>query len=131
MDPRRSRSMTSPMASVAEPDHLPGTGGAAPARPPRLWPAVVLLGLFWAIYSVWRWTELGPSLGFMGFLILLGVGALTTLLFVAWWLTASRVGWTERLVVFGTAVFCGLGVAFLAQRLVGPVLLLPGLPLVL
>src|SRR5262249_36535359 len=123
--------MSSQTVSVADAHPLPGPGGAAPARLPRIWPPVVLLGLFWTIYSVWRWTELGASLGFVGFLILLGVGSLTTLLFAVWWLAASRVRWTERFVVLGTAVFCGLGAAFLAHPLLGPFLLLPGLPLVL
>ena len=87
--------MTTQTATVADPQH-PSEPGTAPARPPRVWPPVVLLGVFWAVYSVWRWTELGPSLGFLGFLILLGVAALTTLLFAVWWLAASRVRWTER-----------------------------------
>jgi outer membrane protein assembly factor BamB len=91
----------------------------------------VLLGLFWSIYAVWRWTELGASLGFLGFLILVGVGGLTTLLFGVWWLVASRVTWTERFVVLGTAALCGFGAAFLADRRLGPFLVLPGLPLVL
>jgi outer membrane protein assembly factor BamB len=91
----------------------------------------VLLGLFWTTYSVWRWTELGTSLGFLGFLILLGVGGLTTLLFIIWWLAASRAPWTERFVVLGTAVGCGVGAGLLADKLLGPFLLLPGLPLVL
>jgi outer membrane protein assembly factor BamB len=91
----------------------------------------VLLGLFWTIYSVWRWTELGAELGFMGFLILLGVGGLTTFLFVLWWLAASRARWAERFLVFGAAVCFGLGAAFLADKWLGPFLLLPGLPLML
>src|SRR5262245_5076142 len=123
--------MTSQTGVVADPHRLPGPVTAAPARPPRVWPAVALLGVFWALYSVWRWTELGTSLGFFGFLILLGVGALTTLLFAGWWLAASRVPWTERLLVFGTAVGCGVGAAFLTDKRLGPFLLLPGLPLVL
>src|SRR5260370_17878137 len=110
----------------------PADPAAAPfARVPRIWPAVMLLGLFWPIYSLWRWTELGLSLGFLGFLILLGVGALTTLLFLIWWLAASRISWAERLLVLGTAVFAGIGTPMLAHKLIGPFLLLPGLPLVL
>jgi hypothetical protein len=101
------------------------------ARWPRIWPSVVLVGLFWAAYSVWRWTEWGTTLGFKGFLMLLGVGILTTLLFVIWWLAASRVSWAERLLVLGTAVFAGIGAAALAHKSLGPFLLLPGLPLVL
>jgi outer membrane protein assembly factor BamB len=83
------------------------------------------------IYSIWRWTELGMSLGFMGFLILLGVGAQMTLLFAVWWLAASRVSWRERLLVLGVAVVGGIASAMFGHKLLGPFLLLPGLPIVL
>jgi len=98
---------------------------------PRVWLPVVLLGLFWVIYSVWRWTELAISLGFMGFLMLLAVGALTTLLFAIWWMTASRVTWPERLLVLAVAIAGGVACALFGHRLLGPFLLLPGLPFVL
>jgi len=91
----------------------------------------VLLGVFWVIYSVWRWTELGMSLGFMGFLILLGVGTLTTLLFAVWWLVASKVSWEECLLVLGVAMSGGVASAMFGHRLLGPFVLLPGLPIVL
>lgn len=113
------------------PHSFPETGPAVSARLPRIWPPIVLLGVFWTVYSVWRWTDLGTSLGFMGFLILLAVAVLTLLLFAAWWLGASRVRWSERLLVLGTAVLAGVGAALLAHKSVGPFLLLPGLPLVL
>ncbi len=103
----------------------------APASLPRIWPPVVLLTLFWVVYSVWRWTDMGLSLGFMGFLMLLGIGVLTTLLFAIWWIAASRVSWSERLLVFGVAIVAGIGAAIFGHRLLGPFLLLPGLPLVL
>jgi hypothetical protein len=86
------------------------------ARLPRVWPPLVLLGIFWAVYSLWRWTELGISLGFLGWLLMLAVGTLAVLLFAVWWLAASRVGWSERLAVFGTAVFGGVGAAFLSDK---------------
>src|SRR5262245_19448765 len=128
---RRSPSMANQMSSAADPRPLPEPGTAAPVRPARVWPAVVLLGLFWTVYAVWRWTELGLALGFLGFLILLGIGALTTLLFLVWWLLASRIRWTERFVVLGAAAVCGIEVALLADKGVAPFLMLPGLPLVL
>jgi hypothetical protein len=91
----------------------------------------VLLGIFWTAYSVLRWTDLGMSLGFMGFLILLGVGVLATLLFIVWWLAASRVRLGERCLVFAAAVLAGVAAAFLADQTVRQFMLLPGLPLVL
>jgi outer membrane protein assembly factor BamB len=98
---------------------------------PRIWPPILLLGIFWIMYSVLRWTELGNSLGFTGWLFLLAVGALATLLFAVWWLAASRVAWAERLLVFGTAVLAGVGVAILSDKSAGAFLPNPGLPLVL
>jgi outer membrane protein assembly factor BamB len=100
-------------------------------RLPRVWPPLVLLGILWMTYSVLRWTDLGISLGFMGWLILLAVGAVTTLLFAVWWLAASRVGWGERLLVLGTAVFAGVGAVFLSDQSIRSFMLNPGLPLVL
>jgi hypothetical protein len=92
---------------------------------------MLLLGAFWAAYAVWRWTELGTSLGFFGFLILAAIGGLAALVFAIWWLLGSRVRWRERLVVFATAILAtGAAFAF-ADRRLGPFLLLPGLPLVL
>jgi outer membrane protein assembly factor BamB len=92
---------------------------------------VVLLGLFWLIYSVWRWTDLAISLGFIGWLMMLALTALTTLLCAVWWLAASRVGWAECLLVFGAAVLGGVAAVLLADKSVGPFLILPGIPLVL
>jgi outer membrane protein assembly factor BamB len=89
------------------------------------------LGILWTVYSVLRWTDLGPSLGFMGFLILLGVGALVTLLFLAWWLAVSRVRLAERFLVFIAAVCGALAAAVMSDRTAGPFILMPGLPLVL
>ena len=116
---------------MESPQSLPQHVTPAPARLPRVWPAVLLLSLFWVLYSVLRWTDLGASLGFAGFVALYGAGALTTLLFAIWWLAASRVGWAERLGLFGVAVFVGVGVAFLADKTALGLMLMPGLPLVL
>ena len=106
-------------------------GMSLPRRSPRIWPAIAMLVVFWAIYSVWRWTDLGPSLGFLGFLILLAVCAVTMLVFVIWWLAASRVTWLERFAVLAIAIAAAVGTGFFAHRLLGPFLLLPGISLVL
>lgn len=79
-------------------------------RPPavaRLWPPIFILALFWTIYALWRWTELGPSFGFAGFLVLAGGGALVTLSFIIWWLAASKLERFERYAVFGVAMVSG------------------------
>jgi outer membrane protein assembly factor BamB len=121
--------MTNPI--VPPPLPFEENAPAASARSPRIWPSVLLLGIFWAVYLVLRWTELGVSLGFTGFVALYGVGALTVLLFAVWWLAASRVGWAERFGLLGIAVFVGIAVAFLADKPTLVLLLMPGLPLVM
>jgi outer membrane protein assembly factor BamB len=123
--------MMSPTGIVANPYQVPTPAFAAPARLPRTWPALLLLAIFWTIYSVHRWTDLGVSLGFMGFLVLLGAAAVITLLFVFWWLFASRVRLAERFGVLAVAVAAGFGAGALSHRSVVPFLLIPGWPLVL
>src|SRR5205809_1384685 len=81
-----NEAMSSETARETFPQQQPGPETQWPPRLPRVWPPVVLLGLFWTVYSVWRWTELGITLGFLGFLILLAVAALVLLLFLGWWL---------------------------------------------
>jgi hypothetical protein len=53
------------------------------------------------------------------------------LFFPTWWMAASKVSWAERFLVIGVAVVGGVGAAVLGHRLLGPFLLLPGLPIVL
>jgi hypothetical protein len=127
----KEAAMASETGVATNPYPLPGADHALPATPPRLWPAVMLLGMFWTAYALMRWTEFGMSLGFMGFLILLGFGALVTLLFLGWWLAASRVRLGERFLVLAAAAGAGAIAIALADRSLGPVILLPGLPLVL
>jgi outer membrane protein assembly factor BamB len=91
----------------------------------------LVLGIFWILYSGIRWSDLAVSLGFTGFLLVFGAGALTILLFAVWWLAASRLGWAERLGLLGVAVFVGVGVAILADKSALGFILMPGLPLVL
>lgn len=123
--------MTSPTGITANPTHLPAPVEVVPARPPRVWPPLLLLGILWTVYSVLRWTDLGIALGFMGFLILLGAGAVVTLLFLVWWLAASRVPLAERFLVLAAAVAAGVGAVALAHKTTYAFMLMPGLPLVL
>jgi hypothetical protein len=123
--------MTSTTHLAMPPHEHPGPEQGSPAPLPRIWPPLVVLAVFWAAYSLWRWTELGASLGFLGFLMLLAIGGAAALLFVLWWLAASRVSWRERLAVLAAAALAGGVACFYADRRLGPFLLVPGLPLVL
>src|SRR5262245_22710103 len=44
---------------------------AAPPRP-RVWPPVLLLAAFWAVFAVLTWTEFGIGAGFFGWVVLMG-----------------------------------------------------------
>src|SRR5262245_53204957 len=127
----RTPSMTSQQARSASPSSpVDGTIPASEKRP-RLWPPALVLGMFWIVYSMISWSKLGVSLGVTGFLVVFGAGALTTLLFGIWWLAASRIGWRERLGIFGLAILVGVGVAILADKSALVFMLMPGFPLVL
>lgn len=117
--------------SQATPADSAGHDSAPTLKPPRIWPAALLLGVFWTVFSVVTWTELGVTLGFAGFLLVYGACALTTLLIAFYWLGASRVRWAERLGVFGVVLLAGIVATFLADRSALPFMLMPGLPLVL
>src|SRR5262249_1135606 len=116
-----------------EPVNPTDTNDTIPAsdKSPRIWPPALLLGIFWIVYSAIRWSEWGVSLGFTGFLAVFGTCPLTTLLFAGWWLRASRIGWRERLGIFGVAIIVGAGVALLADKSALGFMVMPGLPLVL
>jgi outer membrane protein assembly factor BamB len=116
------------LSSVPEP--LPEV--RSPIRP-RLWPAVVLLGVCWTTTVVQNETEWGQGLGFLGFLIRMGVCGVVTLLFAAWWLLAGRSGgWRERLAILAVAVVAGVVTVLLAHpKFPAVVLLLLALPWVM
>jgi outer membrane protein assembly factor BamB len=100
-----------------------------PTSAPRLWPAVVLVGLFWTCAFVARSAELAT---FVRFAISLATCGLLTLVFAAWWLANRRIGGAERLLGFGTAVAAGTVAALLSRQTFGVIgLLLSALPFVL
>jgi outer membrane protein assembly factor BamB len=123
--------MTTQTTSETAPVSLGQPAPAQPARLPRLWPALLLLGLYWTVYVLWRWTDLGLTLGFIGFLLQMALSALVTLLFVVWWLAGSRLRVADRLLVFGAVVAAGLATVFLSDPSVKSLFLVPGVPLVL
>jgi outer membrane protein assembly factor BamB len=90
-----------------------------------------LLGVFWACYAALFWTDLGASFGFLGFLILMGVGGLVALLFLGWWLAASGVRLAERFGVLAAAIGAGVAATAFSHRSMSIFRLVPGLPLVL
>src|SRR5215472_11598650 len=75
------------------------------AELPRVWPAVVLVGLFWSYDLVLRWLEAAM---FTRFMSLLAAVALMTILFTVWWLTNRRIARADRWACFGFAILGGV-----------------------
>jgi outer membrane protein assembly factor BamB len=123
--------MSESIERAASPHESPQEYEIVVGRPPRVWPAVTLIGVYWIVYALLRWTDFGISLGFMGFLATMAAMAITVLLFLAWWLAWSRVSWRERLTVLGVLVVAGAATPLLAHKTAGGVLVFFGLPLAL
>ena len=83
------RSLDRACAAAAPASEVP------PPRPAlRLWPAVVMLAIFWlAIVSGWQ-LEMSPLVRFLSRLAL---HALLLVGFAGWWLSRRALSWTERL----------------------------------
>jgi outer membrane protein assembly factor BamB len=116
--------MTSDVAQVSSAQQP--TTPAAPAPRPRLWPAVVLVGLYWAFFLVCWQLEMPLFVRFMSQVISC---ALLLLLFTGWWLINWRIPLADRLLGFAAAVAAGVGATVLADRTMpGITLLLTALP---
>jgi outer membrane protein assembly factor BamB len=95
---------------------------------PRLWPAVVLVGLFWSYDLILRWLEAEM---FTRFLSLLGAVGLLTLLFTVWWLFNRRIARADRWTCLGVAVFGGVASGLLSSKVGVMAWLLMSLPWVI
>lgn len=93
------------MAPVAEASPVEAKPPRSPRRTtPRLWPALILLALYWAMRFGSALLEPSPAM----FMIIYFLGPLAlTVGILGWWLFASRVPWTDRLL--GTFVFLAAG----------------------
>jgi outer membrane protein assembly factor BamB len=86
-----------------------------PSARVRVWPAVVLVGLFWLSFVVLRWTE---SPMFSRFVASLAACGLLVLLFTfCWWF--SRISVLDRLLGFSVAIMGGAIATFLSPTRVG------------
>ena len=87
----------------------------------------VLLGIYWIVVAALRGTDLGMSLGFTGFLILMSATGVAALLFLVWWLALSRIS-RANACSFRAAIAGGAAAAFLEHKTAGGVLMFYGLP---
>jgi hypothetical protein len=91
-----------------------------------VWPAVMLVALYWAVVGVTTFLDVGTFSRFMTqFLVLIGV----TLAFVVWWLCTRRVSWGERLLVLGAAVAAPVVGVLASDPTLGPITVFNGLPI--
>jgi outer membrane protein assembly factor BamB len=96
----------------------PSAGGPPSAvvespKQPRVWPAVLLVALYWSSNLVLRWLEAGM---FTRFLAMLAAVALLVLTFTVWWLMNRRIGRADRWICLGISVACGIVSAFLSSN---------------
>jgi outer membrane protein assembly factor BamB len=103
--------MTSDLAHVSS-ESQPAGLAPAPAPRPRVWPAVVLVGVFWAFSLACRWTDMVLFVRFLSELISC---ALLILLFTVWWLLSRRFSLVDRLLGLAAAVAGGVGAVRLAD----------------
>ena len=118
------------MASEVIPAAIPVQPRSDATRPPavpRVWPAVMLVGLYWAAFATYRHLLELPI--FVRFLLsLVGWGVLALGL-TTWWFTNGRVRLGDRFLAFGAAVLGGVLACWLCDPSVGAFgVLLMGLP---
>jgi outer membrane protein assembly factor BamB len=119
--------MSIDLSPTAAPVHS-AVGVAEPTPPLRVWPALVLVGLYWASYLILGWADLAM---FTRFIAGLAACALLTLLFTVWWWLNRRLSRSDRLLGFGVAVAGGILAALLSPTPVGgPPWLMLTLPVV-
>lgn len=82
-------------------------------KPPRVWPAVVLVGLYWLCEPAMHWLEVA---GFVAWLVIMGALAGLMLLYTLWWLTNGRIGGWDRLLGLAVAIGGGIVSALLSKK---------------
>lgn len=85
------------------------SSAAASARPARVWPAVLLIALYWAVRLITNAMDMTISAHFITSVLVPGV---LVLLFLVWWLTCLRIPFVER---FGGLVALAAG-TYLASK---------------
>lgn len=107
--------MTSEIVATSSPI-LVEQRAAEPAKSPRVWPAVAMIGLFWTVHFVTARMEL-PT--FVRFLESMALSVLLALGFLLWWFLNRRVRLRERFVAFAAAILGGVLAAPLCQQTLG------------
>ena len=99
------------------------------ARPPRLWPAVLILALFWTFTFVARQLDL---ITFVRFVSSMAASALVVLAYLIWWSANGRISRTNRLLGIVITIAGGVAAAAVCDKSYGPFgLMMFALPCVL
>lgn len=118
---------TNTQSGLPEPSSKPASKDLR--SPPRLWPAVAVIALFWAGAFLMRQFEFQYFVLFFYSMISAG---LLVLLFFGWWWTRRSISRTDRAIGFFTVLITGVAVYPLCDKTVGVFgLLFTGLPVVL
>src|SRR5579871_3201620 len=112
--------------SAASTSDLPAA--VAPRSPIRVWPAVLLLALFWGFHVAGYWLEMSM---FFRFISRMAAHAALLLGFLIWWFTNRRLSWYDCWFGVGVTVATGVVAGLIADKTVSPFgLVLSGLPYV-
>ncbi|WP_010586244.1 PQQ-binding-like beta-propeller repeat protein [Schlesneria paludicola] len=89
------------------------TSGDSPTRRLRLWPGVLVIVALWSL-RIWASVgEPAPSKFFFGLIV---APAAAMLLLALWWLLASRLRWSDRLVGIAVLALTGVGTSLIAGK---------------
>jgi hypothetical protein len=98
-------------------------------KPARVWPAVVLVGLYWAVDLAVGSMEISM---FAGFMMRMAALALVVLLFIVWWLSNGRISRTDRLSLFAAAIATGaITISLSHSTVIGPSVFFLAVPVLL
>ncbi len=102
--------------STTEPAHAdePTAKPAAPAL--RVWPAILIVAVFWAGYIALMASDMVISQSFMS---LVGVWLVCFLALMGWWLSRRQLSWSERLAAVAVAVLGATLCALVSRETLG------------
>ncbi len=104
-----------PAERSAQKSAAAGSGGnsASPARKLRLWPAVLLVIVFWVFHFGSDYVEMSMGNRFM---IRFSFYGIVVLSFLVWWLAFSRAKWQDRLLALAAFIVGAMVAGLLADK---------------
>jgi outer membrane protein assembly factor BamB len=108
MDPARSATASQRASSKDAEGNLSRT-----ARSIRLWPAILIVAVFWVFHFSADYFEMTM---FMRFISRFGMYGIVILSFLVWWMGFSRVPWKERWLGLGALIIGAIGAGLLADK---------------